>query len=230
MKVIGKIFDYLIVALVFGLIAAVVFTKLEVRDAESVSSHLAQQIDSIQKDRAKIADSLFLLERELKAQIVSNDSLQALRLKADENLAALRVEHAILLEKIKNIPPDTAFKALNEVYDFGDTLPRPYPFNAPQVKSMYSTFISDLQQKEQNNLLSENYKNCGNLLNGLSKENEILVSVVAITKEDNKLLSSQNVIYKTSNEDLSKKYSSSQRWNNIWKGVAIALGLVAAFK
>jgi hypothetical protein len=135
-----------------------------------------------------------------------------------------------LLDSLKNIPPDTAFKALNEVYDFGDTLPRPYPFNAPQVKSMYSTWISDLQQKEQNSLLQKSYIDCGNLLNGLSKENDILNSVVAITKEDNKLLSSQNVIYKTANEDLSKKYSSSQKWNTIWKGVAAVLGLVAAFK
>jgi hypothetical protein len=230
MKLLGKIIDFVVVAMVFALIAALCFARLEVRDAESVSQHLAQQVDSIQKDREKLADSLSILETRLKAQIISNDSLQALRVKTDEKLASLRVEHAILLEKIKNIPPDTAFKALNEVYDFGDTLPRPYPFNAPQVKSMYSTWISDLQQKEQNSLLQKSYLDCGNLLNGLSKENELLVSVVTITKEDNKLLSSQNVIYKTSNEDLSKKYSSSQKWNTIWKGTAAVLGLVAAFK
>jgi hypothetical protein len=230
MKLLSKIIDFVIVAMVFALIAALCFAKLEVRDAESVSQHLAQQVDSIQKDREKLAESLAQKEKELQTQAGLNDELRLEyegTLKKFENL---RSKHYDLLDSLKNIPPDTAFKALNEVYDFGDTLPRPYPFNAPQVKSMYSTWISDLQQKEQNSLLQKSYLDCGNLLNGLSKENELLVSVVAITKEDNKLLSSQNVIYKTANEDLSKKYSSSQKWNTIWKGVAAVLGLVAAFK
>jgi hypothetical protein len=230
MKLLSKIIDFVIVAMVFALIAALCFAKLEVRDAESVSQHLAQQVDSIQKDREKLAESLAQKEKELQTQAGLNDELRLEyegTLKKFENL---RSKHYDLLDSLKNIPPDTAFKALNEVYDFGDTLPRPYPFNAPQVKSMYSTWISDLQQKEQNSLLQKSYIDCGNLLNGLSKENDILNSVVAITKEDNKLLSSQNVIYKTANEDLSKKYSSSQKWNTIWKGVAAVLGLVAAFK
>lgn len=230
MKLLNKIVDCLIVALVFGLIAAVVFTKLEVRDAESVSAHLARQVDSINNIRLTLATDLAQKEKEIELQVMVNDSLRKERLKTEKQLVILRAKHKEILDSLKNIPPDTAFKALNEVYDFGDTLPRPYPFNAPQVKSMYVTYISNMQQIELNSNLLKSNIDCGNLLNGLSKENEILNSVVTITKEDNKMLSSQNVIYKTSNEDLSKKYSSSQRWNTIWKGVAAVLGLVAAFK
>ena len=230
MKALGKIIDYLIVALVFGLIAAICFAKLETRDAENTSAFLAHQIDSINNIRLTLAADLAQKDKEIELQVIVNDSLRIAEQKSRARYERLLVKHREVLDSIKNIPPDTAFKALNQVYDFGDTLPRPYPFNAPQVKSMYATFISDLQQKEQNSYLQKSYTDCGNLLNGLSKENEILKSVVVITKEDNKLLSSQNVIYKTVNEDLSKKYSSSQKWNTIWKGVAAVLGLVAAFK
>jgi uncharacterized protein YlxW (UPF0749 family) len=76
MKLLSKIIDFVIVAMVFALIAALCFAKLEVRDAESVSQHLAQQVDSIQKDREKLAESLAQKEKELQTQAGLNDELR----------------------------------------------------------------------------------------------------------------------------------------------------------
>jgi hypothetical protein len=200
----------LLTVLVLIFFAAIIFGWLELKNQKRVSERLIEMNEILQAERDNYRVILDSSMAEAKALALTRDSLNQVVALKEREIFQLRLKNKAILDSISNIPPEDAFKALNEAYPASDTLPRLFPFAAPQVKQMYSTFIFAGQLQGEYNLLEETFVNCRQLSATLYKENENLYTSVGALQKEIDLADRQIVLFKNEAENLNKRLRNSR--------------------
>jgi hypothetical protein len=226
-----KRFDWFsaLVAVLFAvLVAGIVIAKLDQRNMQRAAAQLAGRVAEVQAERELTLDSLRVLNHSLTEVKRVNDSLKQVIALKEQNIFKVKARLSEILDSLSKIPSDTVYLRLQAVYPVSDTLPRPYPFAAPQIAGMYSTFIYSRNVTTQLTLTEDMYGDCRKLNLGLSSEISLLENKVSLLKVDIKNANSQRDYYWNDVQKLNNKLQRSRYVKYGLGGLALFFGVVAA--
>ena len=135
---------------------------------------LQADYDAMNNDRKQLEierDKLILegLKQQRRIDSISN----VLTVKKKE-LSDLIKQHAQEIAELTNVPPDTVYLRLTDIYPNYDTEPLKYPFAASQITQIYSTALSYPRLQQEYSLQTNILSSC-NDLNVKYKESESML-------------------------------------------------------
>jgi len=156
----------------------------------------------------------------------NNDYLKtALRYKQKE-FDALVEKHKKVIDSLTNIPPDTVYRNLGELYPNFDNLPLAYPFSSSQIVPMYKTIVSYPLLLEEYELQGLAFKTCLDLTSGYESGIANLNSQISNLQSQVSNYDSQVNNYKREITLINRKVSRRGFWNKLLiTTTAIATGV-----
>jgi len=195
-----------------------------------------KKIDALEFDNSKLfleRDKLSILlklkQSEYNSIKSSNDSIKLVLVSKQEELEKLIAKHKKEIDSLMNIPPDTVYKRLGELYPNFDNSPLKYPFSSSQIIPIYKVSVSyPLLQQEytlQNNVLLD----CNNLNIGYEKgivnlNGQISNLQSQVIKADKQIENYQKEI-----KIINRKVSRRSLWNKtllITTGIATGIAIL----
>jgi len=199
------------------------------RNARSLDGELIvlqNRIDSLQIERDLVNEINENLTYELANVKKLTDFYQSNFDWSLKRIHELRKENERLKDSLLNVPPDTVYLRMNEIY--AANTPQIYRFSAPQIHFYYATYIEHIGNKKllktHENALNDCYNLAGSLrseVDILGRHNQNLSSLVV-------LADSQRDTYKIMYEKVSNKYSNSKIIPYISGGAGFLLGFLLA--
>lgn len=199
--------------------------KTIVRQSERIE---ALNYDVFQKEiqRMKLDLRLKALQIGYDSISESRDSLKIVLDRKDRQLLALREKHKHLLDSISNIPPDSVYKNLGDMFPNTNNMPLLYPFSSSQIVPIYRTAISY-------SILNREYEVQGEVLNACKILNmnyesgeENLNTQIRNLKAQIGLADGQIADYEKEVKLLNRRVSKHGFWNKtLFTTTAIATGI-----
>lgn len=103
---------------------------------------LQNEIETLNLQRKYEVEIRKKAEEEAQKQALVSDSLSSILESKRIEIERLRRINKEIIDSVKQIPPQTAYRSLQARYDFGDTSPLVFPFSAPQVTAMHVDVIT----------------------------------------------------------------------------------------
>ncbi len=156
----------------------------------------------------------------------TNDSLKIVLGKKQKELIALIAKHKKEIDSLTNIPPDTVYKRIGELYPNFDNSPLLYPFSASQIVPIYNTIVSYPRLLEEYSLQGSSLKTCNDLNTGYESGIVNLTSQIGNLQNQIGNYNSQIANYKKEIVITNKKVSRRGFWNRFLSTTtAIAIGV-----
>lgn len=184
----------------------------------------------IQIDRDKLSEALKILESKYGKIEASNDSLKRLLAKYQLDLIALKKKHKNEIDSLIQIPIDTVYVRLNEVYPNLDNSPLNYPFSGFQIRGIYNTAVQFPMLEAEYSLQGETLKTCLWLNEGYSEGIANLESQVENLKANIGKCDQQVNNYKSEIVILNKKVKNKTFWSRTLAVITLVTTGIAIMK
>jgi len=156
---------------------------------------------------------LKLKQREYDSIKSSNDSIKLVLVNKQKELEKLIVKHKKEVDSLMNIPPDTVYKRLVELYPNFDNSPLKYPFSSSQIVPIYKISVSYPLLQQEYTLQGRVLEDCKNLNlgyeEGISNLNEQIGNLQSQVGKADKQISN----YQKEIKIINKKVKTKSFWN-----------------
>jgi len=180
-------------------------------------------------ERSNLSILLKLKQREYDFIKSSNDSIKFVLVNKQKELEKLIAKHKKEIDSLMNIPPDTVYKRLEEMYPNFDNSPLEYPFSSSQIIPIYKTSVSYPKLQQEFALQSNTLIDCNNLNigyeNGIVNLNEQIGNLQSqVGKADEQINNYQREI-----KIINRKVKTKSFWNKtllITAGIATGIAIL----
>ena len=229
-----KYSNFLIQLIVITAIVIIAFQLIKVRtnrilDLDRQLISLTNDFDSVNNIRQDYRARLTVLETGYDSITTINNSLKVELDDKVTEIELIEIAHARELEKIKNIPPDTAYKFLTLNYPNNNS-PLQYRFSAPQIKEIYYDVISLGQLKDRYELQRIAFTDCSALNSGYESQINNLKGQKSLLSIDLSAANYQIGVQTDKYDLINDQYRKKNNWNKVYKGIAIIEAAIIIFK
>jgi peptidoglycan hydrolase CwlO-like protein len=163
----GTLIKYgILVAAVIAVIIWISLREVFIKKQLKRIANLEYSNFALERERNDLNLQLKHLQNEYVVLHNKNDSMKIVLKEKQKELRIMEENHRKVIDSLKNIPPDTAYKRLQSIYVNKGNLPLLYPFSSSQIIPIYSTVISFSLLSQEHSLQGKTLNSCLDLNKG----------------------------------------------------------------